>query len=241
MGIRIPLSHPACTLAADALLGLLLLGGLAADVLLGLLFLGGSPAGAAGYPDAHLVHRFTIQQGEKVLAEERRDVYFQAGNIALQNTQRWLLIRPDLQRVWLLDRERQPIAELPLDQFRSSMLGQLNTLAPQQAMPPILPTGESRTVQGLRCAMYRATAQVLTVEACVTRELPGLERIQGALGPPADIPGTPIEYALIVQQPGQPRVTVRQTLVAFETRPPDARVFTPPAMAPPAPDRAPQK
>ncbi len=205
---------------------------LVADVLLGLLLLGGSPAGAAGYPDAHLIHRFTIARGDTLLAQERRDVYVQGGSIALQNTERWLLIRPDLQRVWLLDRDRQPIGELALQAFRTSMLGKLNGLTPDQALPPIQPTGESRTVQGLRCQMYRATAQVFTVEACVTRELPGLERVQGLIGPPAEVPGTPIEFAVIVQQPGQPPVTIRQTLVAFDTRPPDPRVFAPPAMPP---------
>ncbi len=221
-------SHHACTLAAGILLGLMLLGGF-------------PTAQGAGYPDAHLTHRFTIQRGDTVLAEEQRDVYVQAGSIALENTERWLLIRPDLQRVWLLDRNRQPITELGLDDFRTSMLGNFNALTPQQPLPAIQATGESRTIQGLRCHMYRATARVLTVEACVTRELPGLERIQGTLGPPADIPGTPIEFALIVQPLGQPSVTIRQTLIAFEARAPDPRVFTPPAMAPPAPERAPQK
>ncbi len=212
---------------------------LAAAILASLPLLTTSPAGAAGYPEAHLTHRFTIQRGDTPLAQERRDVYLQAGSIALQNTERWLLIRPDLERVWLLDRERQPIAELPLREFHNSVLGRFNALAPQQPLPPIQPTGESKTVQGLRCQMYRATAQLLTMEACVTRELPGLEQIQGALGPPGDIPGTPIEFALVVQQPGQPSVIIRQTLVAFEARSPDPRVFAPPAMPPAVP--SPQK
>jgi hypothetical protein len=170
--------------------------------------------------DVHLVHRFTIHQESTPLVVEQRDVYIQGTNIALQNSERWLLIRPDLQRVWLLDHDRQAIADLPLDQFRADVAGTLTTLIPQGSLPPIQSSTETRRLHGLGCRVYRAASQLMTVEACVTRQLPGLER-----------------FTILVQPPTQPPVAIRQTLIAVDTTPLDPALFAPPAGSVPAPQK----
>jgi len=195
------------------------------------------PVRGAMSSDVHLVHRFTIHQESTPLVVEQRDVYIQGTNIALQNSERWLLIRPDLQRVWLLDHDRQAIADLPLDQFRADVAGTLTTLIPQGSLPPIQSTTETRRLHGLGCRVYRAASQLMTVEACVTRQLPGLERFQGLLGGPPDIPGVPIDFTVLVQPPTQPPVAIRQTLIAVDTTPLDPALFAPPAGSVPAPQK----
>ena len=195
------------------------------------------PVRGAMSSDVHLVHRFTIHQESTPLVVEQRDVYIQGTNIALQNSERWLLIRPDLQRVWLLDHDRQAIADLHLDQFRADVAGTLTTLIPQGSLPPIQSTTETRRLHGLGCRVYRAASQLMTVEACVTRQLPGLERFQGLLGGPPDIPGVPIDFTVLVQPPTQPPVAIRQTLIAVDTTPLDPALFALPAGSVPAPQK----
>ena len=177
------------------------------------------PVRGAMSSDVHLVHRFTIHQESTPLVVEQRDVYIQGTNIALQNSERWLLIRPDLQRVWLLDHDRQAIADLPLDQFRADVAGTLTTLIPQGSLPPIQSTTETRRLHGLGCRVYRAASQLMTVEACVTRQLPGLD------------------FTILVQPPTQPPVAIRQTLIAVDTTPLDPALFAPPAGSVPAPQK----
>ncbi len=198
------------------------------------------PARAATSSDVHLVHRFTIQQNQTPLVQEERHVYVHGTSILLQNPERSMLLRPDLQRVWLLDGDRQPIADLPLDQLKLDMANSLATLTPQGSLPPIQPSDETRSLHGLRCQMYRAATSLLTLEACVTRQLPGLERFQVLLGGPAGIPGVPIDFSVLVQPPTQSPVTIRQLLVTVDTTPLDPRLFVPPAGPTPVPPKTPR-
>ncbi len=77
-------------------------------------------------------------------------------------------------------------------------------------MPSPLPfrsTGESKTIAGHACRVYRGELNDITAEACVTREFATLERLQALPGMRPEVPGIPLELIVTVRQPGKDRVT----------------------------------
>lgn len=188
----------------------------------------------AGAPsDLHVVQRFEFSQAKKLLFKEQRDIYVQGQKLMLRNSKQWLLIRPDLNQAWLLDDNRQVLAEVAISQLRTQLTDTLGQALPKDGLPPIQPTKETRTLQGLTCQLYRASTPILQVEACVTRQLPALERLQGIFGNQPDIPGVPLDFRITIQPPNQPGpYLIRQSLSQVSTSRLDPALFAAPA--PPA-------
>jgi hypothetical protein len=192
-----------------------------------------APVARAG--DIHLVQQFEIYQDATRILQEQRDVYLQSETFALRNPNQWLLVRPDLQRAWLLDMDRRPLAEFTLDQLRTQMAATWAHATPQGLLPPIQPTGETRTLHGLTCRVHRANARVMVVAACITRQFPALERFSALLGAPADIPGVPLEFQVQVQPPdNQPGFRIRQSLLAVTRERLNPGLLAPPTAATPS-------
>ncbi len=188
--------------------------------------------------DVHLVQQFEIYQDATRILQEQRDVYLQGDNFALRNPNQWLLVRPDLQRAWLLDTDRRPLAEFTLDQLRTQMAGTWAHATPQGPLPPIQPTGETRTLHGLTCRVHRANARVMVVAACITRQLAALERFSALVGAPADVPGVPLEFQVQLQPPdNQPGFRIRQSLLSVTRERLDAGLLAPPLAATPSVSR----
>ncbi len=196
-----------------------------------------SPAHAG---DVHLVQQFEIYQDATRILREQRDVYLQGQSFALRNPNQWLLVRPDLQRAWLLDTDRRPLAEFTLDQLRAQLAATWAHATPQGPLPPIQPTEDTRTLHGLTCRVHRANARVMVVAACITRQLPALERFSALVGAPADVPGVPLEFQVQVQPPDhQPGFRIRQSLLAVTRERLDAGLLAPPLAATPSGSRRP--
>jgi type II secretory pathway component PulK len=199
-----------------------------------LLLLGGG-LGVAHAADLHLVQQLEIRQGNVQLLQEQREIYLQGNGAILRNPTHFFLIRADMQRAWLLDADRQPLSEIPVDQVRGELAGNRFNPGP---LPPIQPTKETRKLQGLTCHVYRAAASQLTVEACVTRQLAALEQFRDLLGAKAEVPGVPLEFVIQIAAPDQSATySIRQTLLKVETTRLDPGLFAPPATsaAPPPP------
>jgi hypothetical protein len=70
----------------------------------------------------------------------------------------------------------------------------------------------------------------MAVAACITRQLPALERFSALVGAPADVPGVPLEFQVQVQPPdNQPGFRIRQSLLAVTRERQDAGLLAPPA------------
>ena len=198
-----------------------------------LLLLGGG-LGVAHAADLHLVQQFEIRQGNVQLLQEQREIFLRGNSVILRNPTHFFLIRADLQRAWLLDADRQPLSEIPVDQVRAELAG--HRFNPG-SLPPFQPANETRTLHGLTCQVYRAAATGLSVEACITRQLAALETFRGLLGAKAEVPGVPLEFVIHIAAP-DPSTTysIRQTVLKVETTRLDPNLF-----APPAPSMAPQR
>lgn len=188
--------------------------------------------GVARAADLHLVQQFEIRQDATPLLTEQRDIYVQGTNLALRNAQRWLLIRPDLQQAWLLTADRQLVSHIPLDELRTTGADAMTHASPLGPLPPLAPTNEVKSLHGLSCRVHRAATSILSVEACVTRDLAALEQFQFLLGGGPEIPGVPLSFRIVVQAPNQPPYAIRQSLLRVETTRLDSALFAPPAKAP---------
>ena len=189
-----------------------------------LLFLAGGRGLAQG-ADLHLVQQFEIRQGTTTLLQEQRELFQQGNAVILRNPTHHFLIRGDLQRAWLLDADRQIVSEVPLEQLRREMAGK--DLGP---MPALHGSSETRTVLGLECQLYRTATTRLTAEACVTRQLPALEKFRDVLGAKPEAPGIPLTFLIQIAGPDVSTTTsVQQRLLKVETIRLDQRLFAPPS------------
>ncbi|MBI4571682.1 MAG: hypothetical protein HY713_00010 [candidate division NC10 bacterium] len=177
--------------------------------------------------DLYLVQQFEIRQGATVVLTQQRDLYVQGTKLALTNGQSWLVVRPDLQHAWLLDADRHLLSEVSMDQIRSDTAAALAKATPKGSLPPLKPTHERKTIAGLSCRVHRAAIPALSVEVCVTRDLPALEQFQAVLGTPGEITGVPLEFEIRLQPPGQPPHIIAQRVTEVRRAPLDPRLFSP--------------
>jgi hypothetical protein len=183
------------------------------------------PRAPAAAQDLHLTQQVEVLQNGSPVLRESRDLSLRGTAILMKNPSRGLLIRPDLGKAYLFDPSRALLGEIPMAQLTPEMAGG----PPGGPLPPIQPTGETRTVQGLHCEVYQSTMQALSVEVCVTRELTVLERVQGQLGIKADLPGVPVEYVIQVNRPGAGGLlTIRQRLTKVDRTSQDPALFAVP-------------
>jgi len=92
----------------------------------------------------------------------------------------------------------------------------------------------------LTCRVHRANARVMVVAACITRQLPALERFSALVGAPADVPGVPLEFQVQVQPPdNRPGFRIRQSLLSVTRERLDAGLLAPPLAATPSGSRRP--
>jgi hypothetical protein len=185
--------------------------------------------------DLHLTKHFTILVAKgQVLLEERRELYVRGDRLAMQTPKQWLLLLVDRQTAWMLDGERRAVSQISLANLRRSTRV---ASAPGTTPPRFLPSAATRTVAGLQCRVYRANTPTLTVESCITRQLPALERFQPVLGQAPDVPGVPLDLTMTVTVPQGQRMTIRQRVERVSTEPLDAAIFAEPTQAPSIPPR----
>jgi hypothetical protein len=187
----------------------------------------GTPATAA---DLHVIQEFRVQGPAGPILTQQRDVYVQGTKLALQSPQGWLIIRPDLQTAWLLGLERQILSTMPLTQLQFDAAG---PGAAPASPAPLTATGESKTIAGLPCRVYRGSTPSVAVEVCVTRALPTLEQFSTILGGRPEVPGIPLDFTIVVAPAGQPPHRIAQRVVRIETARLDRALFTVPS-GPPA-------
>ena len=185
-------------------------------------------AGSLGLAQAaglHLVQQFEIRQGNQPLLQEQREMFLQGSAVILRNPTHHVLIRGDAQRAWLLDGDRQVVSEVPMAEFRRDLAGK--DLGP---LPALQGTAETRTVLGLACQVYRTAATRILAEACVTRELPALEKFRELLGTKPEAPGIPLTFRIQIAGPDpSASTTIQQRLLQVETVRIAPRLFAPPA------------
>jgi len=209
-----------------------------ASILLSLALMAGlHPSAVAASPDRaqalHLTQRFEIAVGDRQPAvAEDRQLYVDGDKLALKALKSWLLIRRDLGTAWVMDERRHSLSSIPV--ARLSAAGAAMHDAVQKALPnppPFTPTGESKTIAGLPCRIYHGSLKELTVEACLTRELPALHPFQQLFGPPSQTPGIPLELIITMQQPGNERVSITQRITRVTRGAIDPTIFAPPRQA----------
>ena len=175
--------------------------------------------------DLHFVQQFEIRQGSLPLLQEQREMFLQGSAVILRNPTHHFLIRGDVQRAWLLDGDRQVVSEVPMAELRRDLVGK--DLGP---MPALQGTAETRTILGLVCQVYRTGATRIMAEACVTRQLPALEKFRELLGAKPEAPGIPLTFLIQIAGPHpSASYTIQQRLLKLETARLDPRLFVPPA------------
>jgi len=181
--------------------------------------------GRAQAADLRLIQQFEIRQGSTTLLQEQREIFLQGSGVILRNPTHHFLIRSDLQRAWLLTAERQLVSEVPIEQLRRDLSAK--ELGP---VPGMQTTTEMRNIQGLDCQVYRTAAARITAEACVTRQLPALEKFRDLAGAKPEVPGIPLSFQIQIAGPeASTRYSVQQRLLKIDTSRLDPRLFAPPA------------
>lgn len=184
--------------------------------------------GLAQAADLHLVQQFEIRQGNQPLLQEQREMFLHGSAVILRNPTHHFLIRGDVQRAWLLDGDRHVVSEVPMADLRRDLAGK--DLGP---LPALQGTAETRTILGLRCQVYRTAASRILAEACVTRQLPALERFRELLGAKPEAPGIPLTFRIQIASPDLPAsTTIEQRLLKVESARVDPGLFAPPAEPP---------
>lgn len=195
------------------------------------------PATAATPPQPaetllHLVQRTEIAVGgRRPAVTEDHQLYVDGKKLVIRSAKSWLLVRQDLQTAWVMDADRRAISRIPVSQLGAPAALAVKGLAQP---PAFRATGETKTIAGLACRIYRGALKEITVEACLTRELVALERFQALLGGPHEVPGVALELIVSLEHPGKERVTFTQRVTRVTIEPLDQALFAPP-VAPPQP------
>lgn len=183
----------------------------------------------------HLVQRFEVAVGTRRPAiTEDHQLYVDGNKLAMRSAKSWLLVRQDLQAAWIMNADRQMLSKVPLSRLGATAAA-MNSIVP--SVPPFRSTGESKTIVGLACRIYRGELKEISVEACLTRELKTLERFQSFLGMRPETPGIPLELIVTIREPQKERVTITQRITRVNPGPIDHAVFAPPAERPLPPAR----
>lgn len=176
----------------------------------------------------HLVQRFELLAGNRSIYEQDHDLFVQGNMLVMHSGQTWFLVRNDLQTAWLMDENRRALSTIPVSQIIDKSL--TGTHAPPS--PPLRPTGESKTIAGYACRVYRGHHNEVSADTCLTRNLPALEQFQTLFGARPETPGIPLELIITMQQPGKDRVTFTQRVTRVTVGPVDPALFAPPTAAP---------
>lgn len=192
----------------------------------------------AQQPGLHIIQRLTVSRPDArksstrkpptqkpatpTLASQDQEIYLSHNGLLMQTKVGFILIRSDLRQAWLLNTERQPLAILSLKDIEAL----INPI--DSRLPAFTPTGATKTVAGLPCAMHHGAIATVSVDVCIGKAIPEFERFQAFLGIPKHEQGFPVEMTITLTPPNDIPTYIIQRFELFEHVSLDPAMFTPP-------------